>query len=42
MEIENKTLTKITSKARIDKKLVDPIALRQAILNAFVHNLYSS
>ena len=41
LEIENRTLTKITSKERIEKKLVDPIALREAVINAIVHNDYS-
>lgn len=40
-EIENKTFAKITSTERIEKKLVDPIALREAVINAFVHNDYS-
>jgi predicted HTH transcriptional regulator len=38
IELENKTLTKITSKERKEKRLWDPIALREAIINAFVHN----
>lgn len=41
-EIENITKTKITSKERIDNKLVDSVALREAIINAVVHNDYSS
>ncbi len=41
LEIENRTLTKITSKERIEKKLVDPIALREAVINAVVHNDYT-
>lgn len=41
-EIENITKTKITSKERIEKKLVDHVALREAIINAIVHNDYSS
>ncbi len=41
LDIENRTLTKITSKERIEKKLVDPIALREAVINAIVHNDYS-
>ena len=42
LEIENKTLTKITNKERIERKLIEPIALREAVINAFVHNDYSS
>jgi len=41
MEVENSTRTKITSKVRIEKKLVDSVALREAVLNAFVHNDYT-
>lgn len=41
LDIENKTLARITSKERIEKKLVDPIALREAVINAIVHNDYS-
>lgn len=41
LEIENITRTKITSKQRIEKRLVDSIALREALINAIVHNDYS-
>ncbi|MGN1318438.1 MAG: RNA-binding domain-containing protein [Lachnospirales bacterium] len=41
MSIENKTKTKITSSKRIDKNLVEPVPLREAIINAIVHNDYS-
>ena len=41
-EIENKTFAKITSKERIEQKLVNPIALREAVINAVVHNDYTS
>ena len=41
-EIENITKTKITPKERIERKLVDRVALREAIINAVVHNDYSS
>ena len=41
-DIENITKAKITSKERIEKKLVDRVALREAIINAIVHNDYSS
>jgi predicted HTH transcriptional regulator len=41
-EIENVTKTKITSKERVEKRLVDSVALREAIINAIVHNDYSS
>lgn len=41
-DIENITKTKITSKERIEKNLADKVALREAIINAIVHNDYSS
>lgn len=40
-EIENVTQTKITNKTRIDKNLVAPVPLREAIINAIVHNDYT-
>lgn len=42
LEIENFTLSKITSKQRMEENLVDKIALREAVLNAIVHNDYSN
>ncbi len=41
LEIENRTLTKITSRERIEWRFVEPVALREAVINAFVHNDYS-
>lgn len=38
MKIENTTLAKITSAARIEENLVDPVAMREAIVNCIVHN----
>ena len=38
MDIENVTRSKITSKLRVDKRLVEPVAMREAIINAVVHN----
>ena len=38
IELENPTSTRITSKERVDKNMWDMIALREAIINAFVHN----
>jgi len=38
IELENPTSTRITSKERVDTNLWDMIALREAIINAFVHN----
>ena len=42
MEVENKTLAKITPKEREEKRLWSPVALREAIINAIVHNDYTS
>lgn len=42
IELENKTITKITSKERQETRLWDEIALREAIINAFVHNDYTN
>lgn len=41
IDLENKTKTQITSKERIDTRLWNGIALREAIINAIVHNDYS-
>jgi len=41
IELENRTLTQITSKERLEKQLWNGIALREAIINAFVHNDYT-
>ena len=38
LKIENITLTKVTSTTRIEKNLADPVALREAVINAIVHN----
>jgi len=40
-EIENKTFAKITTKERLEKRMVDGTALREAIINALVHNDYT-
>ncbi len=41
LELENRTATLITSKERIEQKLWNPIALREVVINAIVHNDYS-
>ena len=41
LDIENRTFATITSKERVERRLVDPIALREAVINAMVHNDYS-
>ena len=40
--VENRTNTKITAKERQQASLWNPIALREAIINAFVHNDYTN
>jgi ATP-dependent DNA helicase RecG len=41
LDLENKTLSRITSKERIDTRLWNSIALREAVINAIVHNDYT-
>ena len=41
VDIENRTTTTITHKERKEKRLWNPIALREAIINALVHNDYT-
>jgi predicted HTH transcriptional regulator len=41
IEVENKTLAKITPKERQEKRLWNPVALREAVTNAIVHNDYT-
>ena len=41
IEVENRTITKITSKERKETRLWSAVALREAIINAFVHNDYT-
>ncbi|MDA3886309.1 MAG: putative DNA binding domain-containing protein [Candidatus Delongbacteria bacterium] len=42
LEVENRTVTKITPKKRISISLWDPIALREAVINAIIHNNYTN
>jgi ATP-dependent DNA helicase RecG len=42
LELENRTATQITAKQRIDQRLYQPVALREAVINAIVHNNYSN
>lgn len=41
-KIENKTFARITYEKRDERKLLDPEALREAIINAIIHNDYSN
>ena len=38
---ENKTFARITPTVREERSMVDPVALREAVLNALLHNDYS-
>ncbi|MFV0270757.1 MAG: RNA-binding domain-containing protein [Macellibacteroides fermentans] len=42
LEVENRTKTLITSKERIESRLWSSIALREAVINAIVHNDFSN
>ncbi|MCL2359132.1 MAG: putative DNA binding domain-containing protein [Candidatus Bathyarchaeota archaeon] len=42
LDVENRIFTKITPKERIEKQMIDRTALREAVINAIVHNDYSS
>ena len=42
LELENKTRSRITSTTRIDTRLWHNVALREAVINAFVHNDYTN
>lgn len=41
LDLENKTASAITAKERIDVRLWNPVALREAVINAIVHNDYT-
>lgn len=41
LKIENSTMAKVTSTKRIEKNLVDPIPMREAVINAIVHSDFS-
>ena len=42
INVENKTLARITPKEREEKRLWNSVALREAVINAIVHNDYTS
>ncbi len=42
LDIENITMTEITATVRKERRLVDPTALREAVINAIIHNDYSN
>ncbi len=41
MKIENVTKAKVTSTKRVEKNLVEPVPMREALINAVVHNDFS-
>jgi len=41
LNVYNTTFTKITYPVRLERNMIDPTALREAVINAFVHNDYS-
>ena len=41
LKIENSTMTKVTDTNRIEKNLIEPIPMREAVINAIVHSDYS-
>ncbi len=42
LDLENKTKSRITAQKRIDKRLWDAVPLREAVINAIVHNDYTN
>ena len=41
MRVENTTKAKVTSTRRVEKNLVEPVPMREALINAIVHNDFS-
>ena len=41
LRVENRTFTKITDKFRIERQMYDSVSMREAVINAFVHNDYT-
>jgi len=41
LKVENRTFTKITSTKRLERQMVDELALKEAFINAIVHTDYS-
>jgi ATP-dependent DNA helicase RecG len=42
LKVENKTFARITPNRREEHKLLNPVALREAVINAIIHNNYSN
>ncbi|WP_300815346.1 hypothetical protein [uncultured Acetatifactor sp.] len=42
MKIENTTKAKVTNTKRVEKNLVEPVPMREALINAVVHALWKA
>ena len=42
LEVENRTFAKITPRKRLERRMIDRTALREAVINAIIHNDYSN
>nr|WP_300789356.1 hypothetical protein [uncultured Acetatifactor sp.] len=42
MKIENTTKAKVTNTKRVEKNLVEPVPMREALINAVVHRLWKA
>ena len=42
LKVENTTFARITPNLREERKLLNPVALREAVINAIIHNNYSN
>ena len=42
LKVENKTFARITPDRREERKLLNPVALREAVINAMIHNNFSN
>lgn len=42
LDIENKTFTQITAKERQEQRMLDPVAVREAVINAIAHNDFTN
>ena len=42
LKVENKTFARITASGRDERKLLNPVALREAVINAIIHNNYTN
>jgi ATP-dependent DNA helicase RecG len=40
--VENKTLSRVTSRERVEHRYWNPVALREAVINALIHNDYTT